>query len=96
MLELKANPNRPAKGAVVESRLDQGRGVVATLLVQKGTLKVGDRLNLLAGARYGGYGLGLIVAYGYCPEPQVPKMTRKESLQQYGHQTYINISLGTK
>ncbi len=51
VLELKANPNRPAKGAVVESRLDQGRGVVATLLVQKGTLKVGD--IVVAGASYG-------------------------------------------
>ncbi|MFC2133498.1 translation initiation factor IF-2 [Bacteroidota bacterium] len=42
MLELKANPNRQARGAVVEAQLEQGRGVVATVLVQKGTLKVGD------------------------------------------------------
>jgi len=42
MLELKANPNRLAEGAVVESKVDKGRGPVATLLVQKGTLKVGD------------------------------------------------------
>ncbi|MBM4123796.1 MAG: translation initiation factor IF-2, partial [Nitrospira sp.] len=42
VLELKANPHRPAKGAVVEGKLDRGRGPVATLLVQDGTLRVGD------------------------------------------------------
>lgn len=42
LLELKANPDRPAKGVVLESRLDKGRGSVATVLVQKGTLKIGD------------------------------------------------------
>lgn len=42
MRELKANPNRKAKGTVIESKLDRGRGPVATVLVQNGTLKVGD------------------------------------------------------
>ncbi len=42
MLELKANPNRRAKGVVIEARLDKGRGPVATLLVQTGTLHTGD------------------------------------------------------
>lgn len=42
MLELKANPDRAAVGVVVESKVDKGRGVVATLLVQRGTLRVGD------------------------------------------------------
>ena len=42
LLELKADPDRRAKGTVVESRLDRGRGNVATVLVQEGTLKVGD------------------------------------------------------
>ena len=42
MMELKANPNRAAKGIVIEARLDKGRGPVATLLVQNGTLKSGD------------------------------------------------------
>ena len=42
MLELKANPNRRAKGVVIEARLDKGRGPIATLLVQNGTLKSGD------------------------------------------------------
>jgi len=51
VLELKANPNRSAKGVVLEARLDKGRGPVATLLVEKGTLNIGD--NLLAGSIYG-------------------------------------------
>ncbi len=42
LLELKANPDRPAEGAVIEAKLDVGRGPVATVLVQKGTLKQGD------------------------------------------------------
>ena len=42
MEELKANPNRAAKGVVIEARLDKGRGPIATLLVQNGTLRVGD------------------------------------------------------
>ncbi|MBR5235832.1 MAG: translation initiation factor IF-2 [Clostridia bacterium] len=51
MRELKANPNRRAKGIVIESRLDKGRGPVATVLVQNGTLKVGD--IVLAGTAIG-------------------------------------------
>ena len=51
MLELKANPNRNAIGSVIESSLDKGRGYVATVLVQNGTLKVGD--VILAGTHYG-------------------------------------------
>jgi len=51
VLELKANPDRPADGVVIEARLDQGRGSVATVLVQRGTLKVGD--VLVAGAVWG-------------------------------------------
>ncbi|HJS40206.1 MAG TPA: translation initiation factor IF-2, partial [Sphingomicrobium sp.] len=42
ILELKANPDRPAEGTVVEAKLDKGRGALATVLVQRGTLKVGD------------------------------------------------------
>ena len=44
MMELKANPNRTARGTVIEARLDKGRGPVATVLVQNGTLKLGDIL----------------------------------------------------
>ena len=51
ILELKANPDRMAAGAVVEARIDRGRGVVATLLIQKGTLRVGE--IVVAGASYG-------------------------------------------
>ena len=51
MLDLKANPNKQATGAVVESTLDKGRGYVATVLVQGGTLHVGD--VVLAGMHYG-------------------------------------------
>ena len=49
--ELKANPNRRARGLVIEAQLDKGRGPVATVLVQKGTLKVGDAIA--AGCCYG-------------------------------------------
>ena len=49
--ELKANPNRLAKGAVIEARLDKGRGPVATVLVQNGTLHVGD--TIIAGSTVG-------------------------------------------
>ncbi|MCF8432606.1 MAG: translation initiation factor IF-2 [Melioribacteraceae bacterium] len=51
VLELKANPNRKARGTVVEAQLDKGRGITATVLVQKGTLKVGD--PFVAGNTYG-------------------------------------------
>ncbi len=46
MLELKANPNRNARGIVIEAKLDKGKGPVATILVQKGTLKVGDSVSI--------------------------------------------------
>jgi translation initiation factor IF-2 len=49
--ELKANPDRRAKGTIIESRTDRGRGVVATVLVQAGTLKMGD--IFISGAEYG-------------------------------------------
>ena len=51
MLELKANPDRKATGSIIESSLDKGRGYVATVLVQNGTLRVGD--IILAGTHYG-------------------------------------------
>ncbi len=51
VLELKANPDRPASGTVIEARLDRGRGPVATMLVQTGTLKTGD--VVLTGTMFG-------------------------------------------
>ena len=51
LLELKANPNKNASGVVIEASLDKGRGYVANLLVQGGTLKIGD--YLLAGTHHG-------------------------------------------
>ncbi len=51
ILELKADPDRMARGLVIEAKLDKGRGTVATLLVQKGTLKVGDHIAM--GESYG-------------------------------------------
>ena len=51
VMELKANPDRSARGLVLEAQLDKGRGSVATVLVQKGTLRVGD--SIAAGSAYG-------------------------------------------
>lgn len=51
LLELKANPDRNASGIVLETKLDRGKGVVANLLIQKGTIKVGD--SFVAGNHYG-------------------------------------------
>lgn len=51
ILELKANPNRDAQGAVVEAKMEPGRGSVATILVQNGTLKIGD--TFVVGAEFG-------------------------------------------
>jgi translation initiation factor IF-2 len=49
--ELKANPNRDARGVIIEAQLDKGRGPVATVLVQNGTLRIGD--SIIAGTTYG-------------------------------------------
>ena len=51
ILDLKSNPDRPAEGTVIEAKLDRGRGPVATVLVQRGTLRVGD--IIVAGAEWG-------------------------------------------
>ena len=51
ILDLKANPTRPAEGTVIEAKLDRGRGPVATVLIQRGTLHVGD--IIIAGAEWG-------------------------------------------
>jgi translation initiation factor IF-2 len=51
MLELRANPNKPAKGTVIEAKLDKNRGPVATILIQEGTLKVGD--TFISGVHFG-------------------------------------------
>ena len=51
LLELKANPNKPARGVIIEAQVDKGRGAVATVLVQSGTLRVGD---VFISGRYSG------------------------------------------
>lgn len=51
IMELKANPNKPARGRVIEAKLEKGRGPVATVLIQEGTLKVGDAF--VCGVHYG-------------------------------------------
>lgn len=51
VMELKANPNRRAQGVVIEAQLDKGRGPVCTMLVQKGSLRIGD--SVIAGTAYG-------------------------------------------
>lgn len=50
LLELKANPDKPAKGAVLEAKIEKGRGVVASVLIQEGTLRIGD--SLIAGKHF--------------------------------------------
>ena len=49
--DLQANPNRPAQGVVIEAKLDKGRGPVASVLIQKGTLRVGD--TIIVGTCFG-------------------------------------------
>ncbi len=51
MLELKANPNRKARGAIIEAKVEKGRGITATVLIQKGTLKIGE--PFVAGIHHG-------------------------------------------
>jgi translation initiation factor IF-2 len=51
MLELRANPHKPAKGTIIEAKLDKNRGPVATILIQEGTLKVGD--TFISGVHFG-------------------------------------------
>jgi translation initiation factor IF-2 len=51
VLELKANPNKPARGVVIESRLDRGKGPVASVLIQEGTLRTGD--SVISGTHFG-------------------------------------------
>src|SRR6202007_2278521 len=51
LLDLRANPNRAAEGVVLEARIERGRGAVATVLIQRGTLKVGD--IFVAGSEWG-------------------------------------------
>src|SRR6202007_1912920 len=51
LLDLRANPNRSAEGGVLEAKLERGRGAVATVLIQRGTLRVGD--IFVAGSEWG-------------------------------------------
>jgi translation initiation factor IF-2 len=51
LMELKANPDRPAKGVIIEAKLDRGKGPISTVLIQKGTLRVGD--SFVTGTQYG-------------------------------------------
>ncbi|MCB1496972.1 MAG: translation initiation factor IF-2 [Bauldia sp.] len=71
VLELKANPDREADGTVIEAKLDRGRGPVATVLVQRGTLRIGD--ILVAGSEWGKV-RALIDDRGNAVEAAVPSM----------------------
>jgi translation initiation factor IF-2 len=51
ILELRANPNKPARGVVIESKLDKGKGPIATILIEEGTLRVGD--SFISGTNFG-------------------------------------------
>ena len=71
MMELKANPNKKAEGIVVEAKLDPKKGTLATLLVQNGTLKVGD--NIVVGTTYGKV-RAMIDEYGKRFDAALPSM----------------------
>jgi translation initiation factor IF-2 len=71
VLDLKANPNRPAEGVIVETKIERGRGSVATVLVQRGTLRLGD--NFVAGSEWGRI-RGLTDASGAAVEAAEPGM----------------------
>jgi len=71
MLELKANPDKKAKGTIIESRLDKQKGPVATVLVMEGTLKVGD--IFVAGATYGRV-RAMMDSYGHKVKQATPSM----------------------
>jgi len=71
MLELKANPDKKAKGTIIESRLDKQKGPVATVLVTEGTLKVGD--IFVAGATYGRV-RAMMDSYGHRVKQATPSM----------------------
>lgn len=71
MMELKANPNKKAEGVVVEAKLDPKKGTVATILVQSGTLKIGD--NLVVGTTYGKV-RAMIDEYGKRFDKALPSM----------------------
>ncbi|MFA7074445.1 MAG: translation initiation factor IF-2 [Endomicrobiaceae bacterium] len=71
MMELKANPNKKAEGVVVEAKLDPKKGTVATMLVQSGTLKIGD--NLVVGTTYGKV-RAMIDEYGKRFDKALPSM----------------------
>ena len=61
LLELKANPNKPARGVVIEAEVDKGRGAIATVLVQSGTLRVGD---VFVSGRYSGRVRAMMADFG--------------------------------
>lgn len=71
VLDLKSNPNRPAEGVVIEAQVDKGRGTVATILIQRGTLKVGD--IFVAGPEWGRV-RALINDHGHKIESVTPAM----------------------
>ncbi len=76
MCELKANPNRYASGTVIESKIDKGSGVVCTLLIQNGTLRIGDA----------------IVVGNYAGKVRTLKNDRNESLVEAGPSTPVSIT----
>jgi translation initiation factor IF-2 len=89
MLELRANPNRKARGVVVEAKLSKGRGPVATLLVQNGTLRLND--SIIVGTHYGKI-RAMLDAFGHPLReagPAVPvEILGLEGVPQAGEQFY--------
>ena len=91
MMELKANPNKHAEGIVIEAKLDSKRGAVATVLVQSGTLHVGD--NLVVGTTYGKV-RAMIDEYGNRFDKAIPSMP-VEIKPKKQHVSLLDLNSGT-
>lgn len=94
LLELKANPDRPAQGVIIEAQLDKGKGVIATVLVQKGTLRVVDPF---VGGIYGGQVRAMLDERGNRVEAAKPSTPVQvlgfDGIPQAGDAFFVTVSM---